>query len=149
MNITATYATRRINQCGGDPKYNASGCGGTIDKEERIFKAGWWYQKRYMTKYWHFDCYVEGSKLYLDTHPFVDKTPGRNGGRPKTLDLTEEQKKQRAYLGMKASKMRKERFHVVDVGLPGWQGKLGELDIEYQKLRPQYEQCGGVPKSWR
>ena len=148
MQITVTFATRRITQCGGNPKYNASGCGGEIKKAERIFKGAWWHAKRYQTKYWHFQCYVDGASFYLDTHPFVDKPTSHNGGRPKVLDLSKEQKKQRAYLAMKASKIRKEMTTTVEAELPGWMERKEDLDREYWKLGALYKECGGVPKSW-
>lgn len=142
MHISATYAGKLIHHCGGDDR----GCGGAILKGEQIMRGVWYYRKFRNQINWHFQCYYDQAKAYLEANPFVDSHKGGDG-RPK-LDLTLAQRKRRKSLQVQASVIRRKMKESVSMKLPGWNDRLKILNTRYNGLADEIKEIGGVPRKW-
>ncbi len=150
MHVRPGWASRVITYCGGKPHpdYNHSGCGGEIEHKEPIVVCTWWHSRRMYNKYYHKTCFWEGYELWWERNPYRAPESSRMGGRKQRLFLTPEQTKQRAYVAVKASNIRKRMREVVDLGLSDWREAKASLDIDYNALAAEYEECGGLPVGW-
>jgi len=142
MNISATYAGKLIHHCGGENR----GCGGAILKGEPIMRGVWYYRKFRNQINWHFECYYDQAKAYLEANPFVDKH--RGGVGPPRLDLTLAQRRRRKSIQVQGSTIRRRMKEAVSMKLPGWEDRLKTLNTSYNKLAAEIKEIGGVPRKW-
>lgn len=148
MDIYATHASRKIKHCGGKANlnYGATGCGGPIEHKAPIVVGSWWRNRRLQKHYFHLECYIDGLRLTCERIPYRERAVGRSGGRPVTLNVSQDQKKMRRSLATRMSKLRKERDRIFDVQLPGYQIRMEENMNEINVIVGLYKESGGVPK---
>ena len=147
MHIIQRYAQRLIQQCGGDSRYNWSGCGGTIKAGSQIIEEYGWHNKRRWAKYTYSQCFLPIFTEWWDVNPFSPQA--HNAGR-KPRDITLEERRQRRLLLVKASKLRRQKHEKTSLYF-----QKGLLDDFYQqadkfnqKLQEVWDQLlsvGGPP----
>jgi len=138
MHISCGYAKKLIHEC--------DFCKGSIVMSEPIFRGVWYLWKRQHRRYWHFNCYIDQAKLYLELNPFVP-SEHVNGGRPR-MDISPGDRRNRKNLLVQASKVRTQMKEVVEYKFPGWELNLESLQFRLRILAERIEPIGGVPKKW-
>ena len=145
MNIWVTYS-RRKSHC-------ASECGLPIKAGDPIVVAKHFKEvsdTKRITLYFykHFDCWVKDAQMYLQQNPFV--AAGNHTGRPKTMNLSEEDKATRLKLLQRKACLDQQLRKKLKIAEPELKDleSIARIQSQLAGVTLEIAQVGGIPTSW-